>query len=563
MPDFRGSPWGNVPALGGRVRVGVRRGPSPSGCEKPPARPVLVRSGERGQVARAAIRTPVPTPTSLFGRAGPLIAARLASACLTLAIPLVLARTMPQAEYGTYKLIFLLALTAASILPCGITQSLYFFVPRAKEPRAYFGQTLGFMLVAGALGGLAFWASGPALASALSTPGLLAHRFELAIYCGLLVAASPLETSITSQGRTRAAAVVCLVSDGLRAAALVLPALAGRGLHGMMAAMVGWAAMRLVLVWAFLFASRPGALFSLRLFRKQLAYALPFGMAILLAIPQQYAHQFIVAHAVGPSLFAIYAVGCFELPFVELFYTPTGEVLMVELGELERAGRRGESAAAFRGAVDRLAALILPPLAFFFAVAPAFITAAFGARFAASAPIFRICLLTMPLGVFPLDAALRGRGETRHILASYAVKALVSIPLVWLAVERYGLRGAAVSYVASEMAGRAFLAARLPRALSSPTEGLRLRDLIPDRLFRTCIVSAVLAALGAGALHLCSDLDIAAIHSTLGRRILPLGLASLAFGLGYLVHLFGMGTSAKGPLRVLLSRRRVKPPMPA
>jgi O-antigen/teichoic acid export membrane protein len=141
---------------------------------------------------------PASKSASLLGRARPLIAARLASACITLVIPLVLARMMLQAEYGTYKLLFLVSMTAAAILPCGVAQSLYFFVPRAHEPRVYLGQTLAFMLVTGLLGGVVLALGGGWLSSALSTPALAEHRYELAAYVALLVAASPLEVSITT-----------------------------------------------------------------------------------------------------------------------------------------------------------------------------------------------------------------------------------------------------------------------------------------------------------------------------------------------------------------------------
>ncbi len=504
----------------------------------------------------------MPQPQSLLARASPLIAARLVSACITVFIPLVLARMLPQAEYGTYKLLFLVAATAAAILPCGVTQSLYFFVPRSKEPGVYFAQTLGFMLGAGALGALLLAISGSFLAGALSTPALEEHRLELALYAGLLVAALPLEVSITSQGRTRLAAAAYLASDAVRAAALIVPALAGLGLHGMMRAMIGWAALRLAITCALMLRGARGRLWNGRLFRQQLAYALPFGMAILFAIPQQYAHQFIVAHAVGPALFAVYAVACFELPFVDLFYTPTGEVLMVRLGELERAGRRSEGAAAFREAVDHLALLILPPIAFVFAVAPAFITTLFGPRFSAAAPIFRVCLLVMPFGIWPLDATLRARGETRHILATYVVKAAVCIPLAWVAVQRFGLMGAAGSYVAAEVLGRAILAWRLPRALSTPARPVRFRDLVPAaRLGRTVTASAALAAVGAGTLQLAESFDPATTGPL--HRLLPLAVASAVFGAGYLAHLAGSGASLPAALGSVLRRRASKRPLAA
>jgi hypothetical protein len=66
---------------------------------------------------------------SLMRQARPLIAARLFTAILTLSIPLVLARVLPLAEYGTYKQLFLIALTLSSVLPFGVGQSLYYFIP--------------------------------------------------------------------------------------------------------------------------------------------------------------------------------------------------------------------------------------------------------------------------------------------------------------------------------------------------------------------------------------------------------------------------------------------------
>jgi len=47
-----------------------------------------------------------------------------------------------------------------------------------------------------------------------------------------LIAAFPLEISLTSQGKTRLSAKSYLVWDGLRTAAMVVPILLGWGIHG-------------------------------------------------------------------------------------------------------------------------------------------------------------------------------------------------------------------------------------------------------------------------------------------------------------------------------------------
>ena len=280
---------------------------------------------------------------SLMRQARPLIAARLFTAVLTLSIPLVLARVLPLADYGTYKQLFLIALTLSSVLPFGVGQSLYYFIPRTSDRRLYFGQTLLFLLAAGALAAAALYAGMPAVAAAFDNPRLLDHRLLLALYTGLTVSASPLELSMTSQGRTRRSAITYLVWDSARAVAFVVPAAAGRGLGAMMATLTTFAAIRLVAAWIVMLRGTRGPLFDRRLFAEQLAYAVPFGLAMLVAIPQQYAHQYVVASAVAPALFAIYAAGCFDPPFVDLLYTPTGEVLMVRLGALDREGRAGEA----------------------------------------------------------------------------------------------------------------------------------------------------------------------------------------------------------------------------
>ncbi|HSP77586.1 MAG TPA: lipopolysaccharide biosynthesis protein, partial [Myxococcaceae bacterium] len=270
-----------------------------------------------------------PAASSFLGRAGPLVLARLFTAGLTLSIPLVLARVLSREELGTYYQLFLIATTLYYVLPFGVVQSLYFFLPRAREKRPYLGQTLLFMSGAGLVaGGLVVGLLGP-VAGLFDNPALAEHRWTLAAYTAFLLGAFPLEVSLTSQGRTRQSALVYLVADALRAFAMVVPCLVGAGLHGMMVAVVGFAGLRWWVAWVVVPRGASGPLVSGRLWREQLVYALPFGAAMALAIPQQNAHLYAVASAVAPALYAIYRVGCFQLPVVDLLYTPTSEVLMV------------------------------------------------------------------------------------------------------------------------------------------------------------------------------------------------------------------------------------------
>ena len=235
------------------------------------------------------------------------------------------------------------------------------------------------------------------------------------MYTGAFVASMPLELGLTSQGRTDLSALSYLGWDSARAAAMTLPILLGAGLHWTVWAVALLMVVRLAVTWVVLLRTTRGPLWNGKLLRTQLAYALPFGAALAMSVPQHSFHQWVVSARFDPAIFAIYVVGCFQLPIVDLLYTPTSEVLMVHIGELDRKGRLQESIGAFRESVARLGYVFVPTAVFLVVAAPEFIEAVFGHRFADAVPLFRVSSLAVLFGCFPLDGLLRARGDHDHL----------------------------------------------------------------------------------------------------------------------------------------------------
>lgn len=503
-----------------------------------------------------------PADGSFFRKAGPLVLARLVAAGITFVIPLVLARAMALDEYGTYKQLFLIAQTLFYILPFGVTQSLYFFVPRTDHARPWVVQTLLFTLGTGLLAAGLIYALGEPVASALQNPRLLDYRWELAVYTAGLVAASPLEVLLTSQGRTRHSALMYLLSDGLRAGAMVVPVLLGYGLKGAMTCMAGFGCVRMIAAWLTMALGTRGPWFERGLGWRQLAYAAPFGAAMLLSIPQQYAHQYAVGAQVTPELFAIYAVGCFQLPLVDLLYSPTSEVLMVQVGQLDREGRLREAIDAFKAASARLAYAFLPMAAFLFVAAPEFIAALFGRKFLGAVPIFRVSVLAVAGSIFPMDGLLRARNETRFLFVSYLVKTVVTVPLVYFGVTRLGMLGGILSWAIAELIGKLTLLSRVPRALGFTREDghlvSRVIRVLPLKSLGKALLSAVGAAVAVALLRGVEPSTDALPDGSLWRMV-PLALVSLLYLVGYLACLRVTGVR---PL-AMLSQLRRRPAQPA
>lgn len=488
-----------------------------------------------------------------LGRAGPLVLARFATALLGISVPLVLARMLPLEDYGTYKQLFLIAQTLTFVLPLGIPQGLFYFLPRAQQRRSWLFQSLAFMALMGLMAAVGVWLLVPALAQGLGNPGLQDHRLTLALYTGAMVGSFGLELTLTARGRTGHAAVAYLVSDVTRAGLLVLPPLFGLGLDAMMQAICAYALVRWGLAWFSGLWGEEGALWSGANWRAQVRYALPFGAAMALAIPQQYAHQYAVAWAVAPAAFAIYAVGCFQLPLVDLLYTPTSEVLMVRVGELDGEGRRAEAVEAFREASARLAYVFLPMAAFLFAAAPDFIAALFGARFLEAVPLFRVSVLAIALAILPMDGVLRARGRTRAIFLSYLTKAVATVPLVWFGVTRFGMIGGITSWALAELVGKLTLLMAIPGAL----ELRGLRAALPLRDLAKASGAAGLAALAVAVLRegVGAGLPVLGAHPEGWLRVVPLAIAGLGFLGGYALLLRLVGVDPVGVLSAFRARK--------
>src|SRR5205823_1575977 len=139
----------------------------------------------------AGLRAQFHRLDGFLGKASPLVAGRVLGACLTVVVPMVLARRLTRDDFGTYKQFFLVFLTVCLIGQLGLTQSLFYFVPRDAESRGrYLGQTLIGLVAVGLLAG----------ATIALTPWFGPFRVPLAVYCAAGLIAALLDTALTSLG---------------------------------------------------------------------------------------------------------------------------------------------------------------------------------------------------------------------------------------------------------------------------------------------------------------------------------------------------------------------------
>ncbi|HET7786299.1 MAG TPA: oligosaccharide flippase family protein [Myxococcales bacterium] len=477
---------------------------------------------------------------SILRRAGPLMLARLGVAAVTFAIPMVLARVLLPDDYGTFKQAWLLSNTLFLVLPLGLNQSLVYFVPREPEKsRAWESHAL---LLTTALGGLAaglLLACGPLVASAFHNPKLAALMPSIAAFTGFKLAASCFDLAFMARGRIKASAVVRVASEGFYTLCMLAGALATRTVAGAFVGVVIATFAKALACWIAL-AGR-GLVVLPRDLRRQLSYALPFGAAFAMVIPQQQFHSYLVSASVTAAAFAVYSVGCFQLPIIDMLYTPVSEILQLGIAEHDAQRDNAGALALFREAVARLSFVFVPTMAVLAITAPVLIRFLFTDRYLGAVPIFRLAIVSIPMAALPLDGVMRARAQNRFMFRVAALKLALTVPLVWLGLRLFGPIGALGGWICAEESCRMILLHRAARLF-----GTTIPAIMPRELWLQ-IAAAALAA-GPGAL---------ALHLTGGPLLVQLCATGLAFAAVYLAALRIMGVLP--PLRAWIPQKKPAP----
>jgi O-antigen/teichoic acid export membrane protein len=449
------------------------------------------------------------------------------------AIPLVLARVFDQSEFGTYKQLFLIYATLFGLAQLGMAESLYYFVPR--EP-AHAGRQVANSLVAlGAIGlgcvAILTFAREP-IAAWLTNSALAPQLGLLGWFLALMLTSAVFEIVLISRQRTSAAAWVYALSDIGRAAFMVVPALVGWGLHGVMAGAALFAACRLgaALVTLWREFGRELRVDAPVLYR-QLAYALPFALAVSVEVLHLNWHQYAVASRVDAASFAIYAVGCLQVPVVDLIVTSTCNVMMVEMAAA-RDRDRGAALWLWHDTIGRLAFMIFPLAVFLILMARDLIVLLFTPSYEASVPIFMLWSLTMLASVLVVDGVLRVFAQTRFLLAQNIVHLVIVASLAGPFLGLFGLGGAVIASLLATVVVKGIAVVRISRLM-----GVRLAQALPWKRLATAATCAVAAAVPAFLIAKGAN----------PPPLAALPLSALVYSLGYGALYYAVGRRTAQP----------------
>jgi O-antigen/teichoic acid export membrane protein len=447
-------------------------------------------------------------------------------------LPVLLVRQLSVGEFGHYRQVFLAVNTAVAILPLGFAMNAYYFFPRQPQNKGKVVlNILLFYAFVSAAAGLAIVLRPGMLAGIFNTPDMLRYEPMIALAIFVLVSSSFFETVAIANGETRLAGTFIIVSTFSR----VLLMLGAAVLFGTVLALV-WAAtiqgfIQMAILIAYVATRFRGSWGwpDWRLLRAQLGYILPLGFSAILWWSQMDLHNYFVSNRLGPEVFAIYSVGCLQLPLWGVLLESVGSVMIPAVSGLQSRNDRRQIVVLTAAMMRKLAMVCFPVLFFLLVTGRDFIVILFTERYLDAWPVFAIGLALLPLSLISTASDPVFRAYPEHLAFLMKARLALLAPFLaglWLATERYGVIGAISAVVAVNLFERTIVAAKVARILEMSWRDLPLfRDL--GRIALAAAIAAVVAALAHGVTGWTHPSVSVAACGTVFAAVYALGLYTL------------------------------------
>ena len=440
--------------------------------------------------------------SSLTVQAFWLLIAKTLAFVFAFALPVLLTRSMSQNEYGLFKQVFLIVNTAIALLPLGFGMSTYYYLPREHDVRRR-GQIIlnillfNLMMGAAACAVLVFWPG--VIATIFRDPSIPSYAAPVGVVILLWLFAAFLEIVPIANQELKLATVFIIAGQLTRTILLLAAAIVFDTVQALVyAAVIHGVLQSVALLW-YVSSRFPGfwRAFDWSLTRKQVAYALPFGLAGLLFTIQTDLHNYFVSNRFSAATFAVYSIGVAQLPLVGILRESVSSVILPRISYLQEQGQAREIIVLVANAIRKLAVAYLPLYVLLMITGREFLTFMFTSAYAASWPIFAINLTLLPLSLFEVDAVVRAyEGHRFFLLKLQIVLSVLMVFALWYGISRFGLIGAISVVVMINFLLRIVLAARFSRVL-----GAGFRDLLLLKDVAKVAVASVVAGVACLFVH--------------------------------------------------------------
>jgi O-antigen/teichoic acid export membrane protein len=154
-------------------------------------------------------------------------------------------------------------------------------------------------------------------------------------------------------------------------------------------------------------------------------------------------HHYFVSHSYSAAMYAIYAVGCLQIPFLGAIRDAIGQLMILRVSELQKISAHREIMDLTFRVARKLALMYLAVYAFFIVFGHDVLVLLYTRKYEDSWPIFALYLTQVLLGIVMYDPIFRAYSSHRYfVLTVRAVLLAILVPALWAGLRLWGLMGA-------------------------------------------------------------------------------------------------------------------------
>lgn len=385
--------------------------------------------------------------SDLVRKAGILSASDFIRLAVKTLIGIVLARILSQADYGTYRQLFMIYTLLFSIFMIGLPQSIYYFIPKSDPltQKRFLRQTLDVFTLLGLVSSIVLFTFRYDIARLFNNQDLSNSLLLYAFYPFFMFVSQLYYTAMISLQQTRNAAKFTLFSVACDTLLTLGIAILTKNLNYivvgiMLSVFIQWLYAR-VKISSYTRLDEKHRI-DISLLKQQLIFSLPLGIASIIGVVTAQLDKLIISTYFTPEQFAVFAVGAAELPFIFIIANSVNSVI---LPAMNKCTTKEQISSLYNGAVRKNALLIFPLFVFCFLFATPIIRFLYSDKYIEAVKYFRIYLFSMPLRIATYGIVFQVCNRTKYIFSISVITLILNIVLSIILIRLIGMKGPALS----------------------------------------------------------------------------------------------------------------------
>ena len=364
---------------------------------------------------------------------------------------MVAARLLTKHDYATMKQTLLVYGFLSPILMLGLSNALYYFLPKEKErKKGLIFDNIVLLLVMGFLFSLFLFFGGYRIVSHyFENPDLERTLRWMVPYPLYVMPAAVLGAVLLVQNKTYVLTVYNVFSNLFMVCLTIAAIVVTRNYTGPLMVQIYFPLLLLPVVLWLSFRYVPGDFTPPRTdsMLRMLKYSVPLGLASMMGTIMLQTDKIIVSAMSTPEEFANYVNGAVEIPLVGVITGSIASVILVDMMKYIDEGNKERALVLFRKAAVKSATVLFPVMIFLLISGKAFILTLYSEKYLESVLPFYIYLFVLPVRIVVYGSALMALGESKTIMIRSFFDLVINVFLSIILVKWLGYIGAAVATV--------------------------------------------------------------------------------------------------------------------